>query len=656
MVTAVPGSTGRLHARASAWWEPAVWGVIILSSLLRISLAVAAVAGEDSVAAAADGEGIYRARCASCHEHGLDRAPPRSVLANNPPAFIYASLVSGVMQPMAIGLSDQQKQSVALYLSPIEGARGGAGEPDVAAIWGRSSDELPLDGPKCDGPPPPIDLGVRHQWNGWGPDQDNDRYQTAPGIAAQDVPRLKVKWAFRYPGSKNGQATVIGERLYVTSMSGAVYLLNARTGCVYWRHDAGAPTRSSVSVGPLPAGAGATHAVYYSDWSKSATAIDATTGELIWKTVIEDATGVQMTGAPTLWQGTLLVPISTGNEAFAANDNYECCRFIGSLVALDAATGAIRWKRYTTDQPNLPYRLNAKGQQMWGPAGGSIWSAPTIDPDRGLVYVSTSNSHTDMPHHGSNAVLAIDIASGEVVWKNQVWPDDNFIIGCPGGANCPEVLGPDFALGAAPILHTQANGRQLLLAGQKSGILWALDPADGGKLVWKTRLSPGSALGGIEFGPAADEQKVYVGISDVLVREGGRPGLYALRIADGSVAWEAPSPDLPCRWTNRFCHPGISQAVTVIPGVVFAGAMNGRFRAYDAQTGRVIWEHDTGGSVMTSVLGEPVQGGVMDGAGPTVAGGMVYVHSGYAGRQGTGRENLADAEGNVLIAYSVDGR
>ena len=363
-----------------------------------------------------------------------------------------------------------------------------------------------------------------------------------------------------------------------------------------------------------------------------------------------------MTGAPTLWKGVLLVPISTGNEAFAANDNYECCRFIGSLVALDAVSGEILWKRYTTDQPNLPYRLNAKGQQMWGPAGGSIWSAPTIDPDRGLVYVSTSNSHTDMPHDGSNSVIAIDIATGEVVWKNQVWPDDNFIIGCPGAANCPKVLGPDFALGAAPILHTQANGRQLILAGQKSGILWALDPADGGKLVWKTRLSPGSALGGIEFGPAADEEKVYVGISDVLVREGGRPGLYALRIADGSVVWEAPSPVLPCRWTNRFCHPAISQAVTVIPGVVFAGAMNGRFRAYDTETGRVIWEHDTGGTTMTSVLGEPVHGGVMDGAGPTVAGGMVYVHSGYAGRQGAGRENLADAEGNVLIAYSVDGK
>lgn len=630
------------------------WGVFTVAWLLT-SPAAALQAPGDSLSAAVDGEALYAARCASCHDQGDARTPARAALATNSPAFIYAAMSTGVMQPMSGGLNDAQKRSIALYISPVKGARGSAGDPDVEAIWGRSSAELPLAGPQCDHPPPPVDLTTPNQWNGWGPDHDNDRFQTEPGLAAQDVPRLKVKWAFRYPGSKNGQATVIGKRVFVTSMSGAVYSLNAETGCVYWRHDAGTPTRSSVSVGPLPEGAGAAHALYYSDWSKSAVAIDASNGELIWKTQIEDATGVQMTGAPTLWKGTLLVPISTGNEAFAANDDYECCRFIGSLVALDAATGEILWKRYTTDEPNLPYRLNAKGQQMWGPAGGSIWSAPTIDAARGRVYVSTSNSHTDRTHDGSNAVLAIDIATGEVAWKNQVWPDDNYIIGCPGAANCPEVLGPDFALGATPILHTRADGRQLVLAGQKSGILWALDPADGGKLVWKTRLSPGSALGGIEFGPAADEDKVYVGISDVLIREGGKPGIYALRVEDGSVVWEAPTPRLPCRWTNRFCHPGISQAVTVIPGVVFAGSMDGRFRAYAADTGEIIWEHDTGSQPMTSVLGEPVYGGVMDGAGPTVAGGMVYVHSGYAGRQGADRQNLADGDGNVLIAYSVDG-
>ncbi len=602
-----------------------------------------------------DGAALYLARCASCHDNPQDRTPHRSVIEQNSPAFIYNAMTTGLMQPMSIGLSDDDMKAIALHLSVVQGARGTAGDQDVNAIWGESSASFPLDGPKCSAAPPPVDLAASQQWNGWGPTKTNARFQTNPGLSAADVPRLKVKWAFKYPGSKNGQATIIGDRLFVTSMSGAVYALDADTGCVYWRHDAGSPTRSSVSIGPMPEGSGAQSALYFSDWSKSAVAIDADTGEQVWKTQIEDEFGVQMTGSPTLWNGVLLVPISTGNEAFATNDNYECCKFIGSLVALDATTGEILWKRYTTEQPNLPYRLNAKGQQMWGPAGGSIWSAPTIDAARGLVYVSTSNSHTDMPHDGSNAVLAIDIRTGEVAWKNQVWPDDNYIIGCPRAANCPEVLGPDFALGASPILHTQADGRQLLLAGQKSGILWALDPADDGKIVWQTRLSPGSALGGVEFGPAADEDKVYVAISDVIAGPEGKPGLYALNVKDGSIAWEAPSPVLPCRWDNTYCHPAISQAVTVIPGVVFAGAMNGRFRAYDTDTGEVVWEHNTADEPMISVLEETVYGGVMDGAGPTVADGMVYVHSGYAGRQNANPRDMTGRDGNVLIAYSVDG-
>ena len=598
---------------------------------------------------------LYEARCASCHDDPVDRTPHRNVLAANPPTFILAAMRSGLMQPMASGLSEEDMKAIALYLSPVTGARGRVQDPDANAIWGPSSSSMPLDAPLCEGPVPPVDLAARDAWIGWSPSLTNARFQPDPGISAADLPRLKVKWAFHYPGSKNGQATVIGERLFVTSMSGAVYALNAKTGCAYWRHDAGAATRSSVHIARMPPGSGARTALFYSDWSKSAAAIDADTGRLLWKTQIETETGVQMTGSPTLYDNILLVPISTGNEAFATSDTYECCRFIGSLVALDAVTGQVLWKTYTTSQKNMPYRLNAKGQQMWGPAGGSIWSAPTIDAERGLVYVSTSNSHTDAFHDGANSVIAMDIRTGRVVWKNQVWPDDNYIIGCPRAANCPEKVGPDFALGASPILHTQADGRQLLLAGQKSGIVWALDPADGGRIVWRTRLSPGSALGGVEFGPAADADKVYVAISDVITGADARPGLYALNVRDGSIAWSAPSPNLPCRWTNLYCSPALSQAVTAIPGAVFAGAMNGHFRAYAAEDGRILWDFDTADAPLTSVLGRQVRGGVMDGAGATVAGGMVYVHSGYAGRQTADPNDLSGRDGNVLIAFSVDG-
>lgn len=603
----------------------------------------------------APGEALYQEHCATCHDDPVDRTPGRSVLEQSSASFLYEAMSTGIMKPMAKELSEEERVAIALALSPRRGSEGTAGDPDINAIWGPSSREMPLDGPSCEFPPPAIDL-TAPSWNGWSPTVTNSRFKADAGLTAADVPRLRVKWAFKYPGSKNGQATVIGHRLFVTSMSGAIYALDARTGCVHWRYDAGSPTRSSVSIGPMPEGSSVAQALYFSDWSQSAAALDAETGELIWKTQIEDQPGVQMTGSPTLYESILLVPISSGNEAFATNDDYECCKFIGSLVALDAYTGEIRWKTYTTDQPNLPYRLNSKGQQMWGPAGGSIWSAPTVDAQRGLVYVSTSNSHTDAPHDGSNSVIAMDLRTGEVVWKNQVWPDDNYIIGCPQAANCPRELGPDFALGAAPILHTQSDGRQLVLAGQKSGILWALDPANEGAVVWSTRLSPGSALGGIEFGPAADREQVYVGISDVLVRDGtGKPGISALRVTDGAVVWTTPTPRTECRWSNVYCSPAISQAVTAIPGVAFAASMDGHFRAYSTANGSVIWDYDTAGQPHTSVLGETVFGGVMDGAGPTIANGMVYVHSGYAGRQSADPRDLTGRDGNVLLAFSVDG-
>ncbi len=600
------------------------------------------------------GRELYQQRCANCHDDAaVDRTPSRAMLSGNPPAFIFAAINNGIMAPMAEGLSEQEKQAIALYISPVEG-RGTAGDPDANAIWGPSSAQMPMDGPMCTQELAELDLN-QPQWNGWSIDATNARYQPEPGFTVEEIPRLKVKWAFHYPGSKNGQATVIGNRLYVTSMSGAVYSLDARTGCVYWRHDAEAATRSSVSIGPAAPDSGARYALYFSDWTKSAVALDAETGEQLWKTQIEDGTGIQMTGSPTLHDNVLLVPISTGNEAFATNDNYECCKFIGSLVALNAHTGEVLWKTWTTDQKNEPYRLNRNGQQMWGPAGGSIWSAPTVDAEAGIVYVATSNSHTDMPHHGSNSVIAMDLQTGRKLWTHQLLANDAYIIGCPRAANCPEELGPDFALGASPILHTLADGSKLLLAGQKSGHLHALDPANEGRLVWQQRLSEGSALGGVEFGPAADEENVYVGISDVVRRTDPKPGMTAIRIADGEILWQTPSPQLPCRWDNIYCHGAISQAVTVVPGAVFAGAMNGHFRAYSTEDGSVIWDYNTAAEPHVSVLGREVYGGVMDAAGPTIVNGMVFVHSGYAGRQTSNTNDLSGRDGNVLFAFSVDG-
>ena len=625
-----------------------------------IAGAFALLAGATKAAdAPPDGAALYAARCAGCHDNAADRTPSKETLAKNPPAFIAAALRTGAMAPMAEGLSPRDMASIANYVSQV------AGDPDPNAIWGPSAAGLPLDGPTCDRPPPPINLAAAARWNGWSPKPDNARFQPNPGLKAADVPRLKLKWAFNYPGSKNGQATILGERLYVTSMSGAVYLLNAQTGCVYWRHVAEAATRSSVTIVRLPKGAGARHALFYSDWTKSAVALDADTGKTLWTTKIDDSAGLQMTGAPTVFGGRLFVPISSGVEAFASDDRWECCKFRGSVVALDVATGRVLWKTYTTPVEPKPFRINRLGRQMWGPSGGSIWSAPTVDAKRGLIYVGTSNSYTDAPHDGSDAVMAMEMATGRIVWKTQVLAADNYINGCwrgPAGdrqlaANCPAPVGPDFSIGNSPILIDLADGKQLLVVGQKSSHIHALDPAANGKIVWQTRLSPGSPLGGVEFGMATDGTTLYAGVSDVIAGPNGKPGLYALRVSDGERLWSAPgSTTVKCRWGPRWCMGAVSQAVTLIPGVVFAGAYDGHFRAYRAGDGKVIWDVDAGAEPIPVLGGRMAYGGVFDGAGPTVAGGMVYVHSGYAGRSAAGNgRDLTGTDGNVLMAFSVDG-
>jgi polyvinyl alcohol dehydrogenase (cytochrome) len=316
-------------------------------------------------------------------------------------------------------------------------------------------------------------------------------------------------------------------------------------------------------------------------------------------------------------------------------------------VALDAANGRVLWRTFMTDPPR-PLRLNAKGVQMYGPAGGAIWSAPTVDARRGLLYVATGDGYTDAPTDKTDAIVALDLKTGAIRWARQLTVGDNYIIGCsPRGsvANCPSPVGPDHDFGASPILHTLKDGRQLILAGQKSSQVYALDPDAEGRLVWQHRLSSGGPLGGVEFGSAADEDNLYVGVSDIFAAKPA-PGVYAFRIADGAPLWSSPTPRLPCAWKNPYCSPAVSQALTAMPGAVFAGSMDGHLRAFDSRTGRVLWDYDTAAAPVATVSGGSARGGVLDGAGPTIAGGMVYVTSGYQSRSG--------APGLVLMAFAPD--
>jgi len=360
-----------------------------------------------------------------------------------------------------------------------------------------------------------------------------------------------------------------------------------------------------------------------------------------------------------LYNGRLYVPISSSEEISPYVKGYQCCHFRGQVVALDAATGQEIWRTYTIPDEPKPFRKAPDGTPIFGPAGAAIWSAPTIDPQRNLLYVATGDSYTDVPNLGSDAVMALDLATGHIAWSRQITANDNYLVGCTGKdgqpSSCPLTLGPDHDFGASPVLREISGGRRVLMVGQKSGEVTALDPDKDGALLWRNRLSPGTALGGIEWGLAADPNEVFAPISDpFLPKQQGRRGLHALRIADGKLAWFAAAPEPDCAVAPissmvTICSNGLSAAPTAIPGVVFAGSLDGILRAYAAGTGKVLWSANLGQTSYRPLnAAAAMKGSTMNGAGPAVAGGTLYVVTGY--------QTSNPRAKNLLLAFSPGGK
>ncbi len=596
--------------------------------LLRSSL-LALVALGSLCAADPDGAALYKTRCAICHEAtpALARTPKRDELAARTPESIVTAMFGGAMEIQASGLTQDEGRAIARYLTGKEFATV---SDTIAGM--------------CSGPAKEFSLAAS-DWNGWGAELDNSRYQPKPGLAAADVPKLKLKWAFGFPGDTRAtaQPTIAGGRVFVGSASGTVYSLDAASGCVYWAYKAGAAVRTAISIARAKSGR---YAAYFGDIRAIAHAVDAETGAELWKTKVEDHLAARITGATVFYEGRLLVPVASLEEGSGRAPNYECCTFRGSMVSLDAETGRQIWKTYSVLDPPKATHKSKVGTQMYGPAGAAIWSAPTVDTKRKLVYAATGDSYTDVDIHTSDAIVAFNLDTGSLVWVSQVTPKDNFIVGCPASPNCPEELGPDYDFGSSPILRDIGGGKQMLIAGQKSGVVWGLDPDQKGKVVWQTKVGAGSALGGIEWGHAADEQNTYAAVSDIIVRKDGQPGIYALKLATGEKVWSTPAPTVTCA-PGQACMGAQSAAISVIPGAVFSGAINAHFRAYSTKTGEIIWDFDTARPFDT-VNQVPAKGGSINGAGPTIANGMVYTNSGYQGFGGSA--------GNVLLAFSVDGR
>jgi polyvinyl alcohol dehydrogenase (cytochrome) len=514
-----------------------------------------------------------------------------------------------------------------------------------------------LRAPQCTGPAASFDVDRRPAASGWGITPENTRHIGAGDaqLAAADLPRLELKWAFAFPNAQRArsQPAVAYGAVYVGSQDGTVYALDEETGCVRWTFRASAEVRTAVIVESPDAAK--QHAgpplVYFGDLLARVYAVEAFTGALRWTYKADDHPNATITGAPALHAGTLYVPVSSLEVTSAADPAYECCTFRGAVVALNALDGGLRWKAHTIPTEPRESGRTRVGTRILAPSGAPIWNSPAIDEKRGVLYVGTGENYSSPANDTSDALIAFRLADGTMVWHAQKTANDAWNVACmlPDNPNCPKENGPDVDFGASTMLLRDARVGDLLLAGQKSGWVYGVDPDARGKIVWSRRVGRGGIQGGVHFGMATDGERLFVPISDMVDEHDGRKhtepsraGIYALDPRSGAPLWASPANDV-CNG-RAFCDPGISAAVTSMPGAVLAGHMDGRLRAYDSASGKVLWEVDTTQPWKT-VSGEVAHGGSFGGgAGPMIVHGKVFAASGYG--------LYFHMPGNVLLVFA----
>ena len=556
-------------------------------------------------------------------------------------ARIVRALDAGAMLAIAMQMNRDERLAVAEYL--------GTDAPDTA---GRAA-------AFCTDRSVTLAAGARTSWNGWSPTPDNARYQPAEraGLTAEQVPRLTLAWAYGFPGDVTAFAapTVIDGHVFVGSAGGLVQALDAGSGCVKWTFEANGPVRTA----PLAAADGERQILLFGDLTGWFYALDAATGALVWKVQVETHDSTRLTAAAAVHDGVAYVPVSSWEESRAGDPDYPCCTFRGSIVALRVRDGTRLWQTYLTDEPR-ELGKNGRGAPLYGPSGAAVWATPTVDATRGLIYVATGDNYTEPVTPTSDAVIALALTDGRIVWNRQITAGDAYNGSCNRDhrSNCPYEAGPDYDFGSPAIL-LRGRGGDRLLAGQKSGIVYALDATRQGEILWQTRIGEGGTNGGVQWGMATDGEHVYATVSDVgRTRQDSNPldtrryvldpkrggGLTALRVVDGSRVWHVPA--APCRdGAPAGCSPAQPGAVTLIPGAVFATSNDGHVRAHAAADGRVLWEFDTVRE-FTTVNGVPARGGSLDGQGVVVADGLVLVSSGYPRNGGM--------PGNVLLAFRAE--
>lgn len=592
------------------------------------------------------GRAVYQQYCEACHNVPGTRAPALSALQQMSAQTLRFTLTEGVMQPQGSLVPKERFGDLIGYLAAAEPEGG-----DWVAAMMCKPDQRTVDLDQ------PVALSM------FGVDHNNSRFMPAKqaGLASADMKSLELAWAIGFPKttSLRSSPVIIGSTMfYSPTPTGKLLALDTKTACVKWAYDAGVPLRTSISFGEL--GKSGKKALIFADGRAQVHAVDAKTGTLIWKANGRHDTSGGITGAPVLYKDRIIVPVSASGVGSGANPKHECCSPHGAVVALNAATGEKLWTMHTMEDAKYTGKTNAAGVKLKGPSGAPIWSTPSVDATRGLVYAGSGQATSLPATNTSDAILAIDINTGELKWSFQALANDVWHMGCTAAseaarANCPNAQDSvlkDYDFGAGAVIAKRKNGKDILLAGQKSGDLWGIDPDAQGKVLWRQTFGQGTALGGIHWGIAIDGERVFAPISDPQFDSADtsfvpEPGMNAVDIDSGKVLWrKAVTADCANGRDKRYAlcatRYGLSAAPLVVDQSVIAGSIDGRIYIYDAKTGDVVWQYDTLRDFET-LNGIAAKGGAIDSHSIFAGDGMIFIGSGYGG--------FSQPPGNVLLAF-----
>ena len=497
-----------------------------------------------------------------------------------------------------------------------------------------------------------VDLERGLSFSFTGSDGNNPRHLNASqsGLTTGDLSKLELAWAVAFPETSSLRAApvIVGSTIFYSATdAGRVFALDTNSGCAKWVYDADTRLRSSMAYGLIDGLA----TLVFGDQRGMIHSINAENGEAIWVESGQASNNQAMiTGTPVIYEESIIVPLSGSGVVAAGNPNFECCENHGAVTALNVRTGEKLWEYHTMPAAEYTGMVSSTGIKQRGPSGAPIWTTPTIDADRGQVYVTTGENTSHPTTNTSDSIIALNLDTGEANWVFQALEHDMWNFSCSaGGPNCiilDNTNSVDYDFGGPAIL-VKSDDRELLIAGQKSGDLWALDP-DTGALVWNQRVGEGTALGGNHWGIATDFERAFMTINDPgTMSENIRPGIYTYFVGTGEPSWSYEvQPDCGDERSERIrrCESlyGFSATPLSVDGAVITGGLDGRLFIFNSDTGEELFQFDTVKDFDT-VNGVEGYGGSIDSHSIAAGSGMLFVGSGYG--------SFRQVAGNVLLAF-----